>query len=148
METLLVTGGAGFIGCNFVRLALAETPMRVVVLDKLTYAGRRENLASLAEDPRFELRFDLRFELIVGDIADRALVRRLFSERRPAAVVNFAAESHVDRSIDDPSAFLQTNVVGTFELLEAARRFWAELDPAARGRFRFLHVSTDAVYGS
>jgi dTDP-glucose 4,6-dehydratase len=135
MHTLLVTGGAGFIGCNFVRLALAETGARVVVLDKLTYAGSLENLADVWSHPR------LRF--VAGDIADRALVRRLFAEERPAAVVNFAAESHVDRSIDDASAFIQTNVVGAFELLEAARR-WEDRDDG----FRFLHVSTDEVYGS
>jgi dTDP-glucose 4,6-dehydratase len=140
MHTLLVTGGAGFIGCNFVRLVLAETDAAVVVLDKLTYAGSRENLAGLADPARLEL--------IVGDIADRALVRRILAERRPAAVVNFAAESHVDRSIDDPGAFVQTNVVGTFELLDAARRHLAELPPAEREEFRFLHVSTDEVYGS
>jgi dTDP-glucose 4,6-dehydratase len=144
MDTLLVTGGAGFIGCNFVRLVLAETPARVVVLDKLTYAGRRENLAGLAGDSPFAGNC----ELIVGDIADRATVRRLFAERRPTAVVNFAAESHVDRSIDDPGAFLQTNVVGAFELLEAARHHWAALPAGERERFRFLHVSTDEVYGS
>jgi dTDP-glucose 4,6-dehydratase len=135
MHTLLVTGGAGFIGCNFVRLALAETGARVIVLDKLTYAGSLENLAEVWGSPRLEF--------IEGDIADRALVRRLFAERRPSAVVNFAAESHVDRSIDDASAFIQTNVVGTFELLEAARGC------AAQGHgFRFLHVSTDEVYGT
>jgi dTDP-glucose 4,6-dehydratase len=135
MHTLLVTGGAGFIGCNFVRLALAETGARVIVLDKLTYAGSLENLADVWGSPRLEF--------IAGDIADRALVRRIFAERRPSAVVNFAAESHVDRSIDDASAFILTNVVGTFELLEAARRREAQGDG-----FRFLHVSTDEVYGS
>ncbi len=143
MNTLLVTGGAGFIGCNFVRLLLAESASRVVVLDKLTYAGRRENLDDIggAADRG-------RLELVVGDIADRALVRRVLAEHRPAAVVNFAAESHVDRSIDDPGAFVQTNIVGAFELLEAARRHHATLPPAEREEFRFLHVSTDEVYGS
>jgi dTDP-glucose 4,6-dehydratase len=140
METLLVTGGAGFIGCNFVRLALAETEARVLVLDKLTYAGSLESLADVLDDPRFEL--------VHGDIADRAAVRRLFAEKRPTAVVNFAAESHVDRSIDDASAFIQTNVVGAFELLEAARRHLAGLDGEEQNAFRFLHVSTDEVYGS
>ena len=135
MQTLLVTGGAGFIGCNFVRLALASTESRVIVLDKLTYAGSLENLADLLGNPRLEF--------IAGDIADRAAVRRLFAERQPTAVVNFAAESHVDRSIDDASAFVQTNLVGTFELLEAARHH-----AARRAGFRFLHVSTDEVYGS
>lgn len=148
MPTLLVTGGAGFIGCNFVRLALGEsTPdaaglrgLRVVVLDKLTYAGSLENLSDVLGDPRLEV--------IVGDIADRPLVRRIFAEERPAAVVNFAAESHVDRSIDDPSAFIQTNIAGTFELLDAARRHLAGAGDAERREFRFLHVSTDEVYGS
>jgi dTDP-glucose 4,6-dehydratase len=140
MHTLLVTGGAGFIGCNFVRLVLAESDARVVVLDKLTYAGSRENLAGVADPARLEL--------IVGDIADRALVRRILGEHRPAAVVNFAAESHVDRSIDDPGAFVQTNIVGAFELLEAARHHLTALPAAERDEFRFLHVSTDEVYGS
>ncbi|MFL6200973.1 MAG: dTDP-glucose 4,6-dehydratase [Thermoanaerobaculia bacterium] len=133
METLLVTGGAGFIGCNFVRLALAETRARVVVLDKLTYAGSLENLADVLGDPRLVF--------VQGDIADRVEVRRVFAEHRPDAVVNFAAESHVDRSIEDAGAFIQTNVVGAFELLEAARRHMMD-------GFRFLHVSTDEVYGS
>ncbi|HEX9943312.1 MAG TPA: dTDP-glucose 4,6-dehydratase [Thermoanaerobaculia bacterium] len=140
MDTILVTGGAGFIGCNFVRLVLAETADRVLVLDKLTYAGSRENLAGVLDDPRLEF--------LQGDIADRREVRRIFAERRPAAVVNFAAESHVDRSIDDASAFIRTNVVGVFELLEAARHHLAGLDEAGRRAFRFLHVSTDEVYGS
>src|ERR1700674_2262499 len=135
MHTLLVTGGAGFIGCNFVRAALAETGARVIVLDKLTYAGSLENLADVWGHPR------LRF--VEGDIGDRVEVRRLFAEEHPSAVVNFAAESHVDRSIDDASAFIQTNLVGTFELLEAARRQGSSDDG-----FRFVHVSTDEVYGS
>jgi dTDP-glucose 4,6-dehydratase len=139
METLLVTGGAGFIGSNFVRLLLsetAETGARVVVLDKLTYAGSLESLSGLLGDPRLVFAQE--------DIADRKAVRRLFAEHRPDALVNFAAESHVDRSIEDASAFIQTNIAGTFELLEAAR-----LDLAAHPRsFRFLHVSTDEVYGS
>jgi dTDP-glucose 4,6-dehydratase len=139
MDTMIVTGGAGFIGSNFVRLALAETSSRVVVLDKLTYAGNRESLAGL-EGPR------LVFE--EGDIADRATVRRLLAAHRPTAVVNFAAESHVDRSIEDASAFVQTNIVGAFEMLDAARLYFAQLPEAERGAFRFLHVSTDEVYGS
>jgi dTDP-glucose 4,6-dehydratase len=139
-ETLLVTGGAGFIGCNFVRLVLAETEARVLVLDKLTYAGSLESLADVLDDPRLTF--------LQGDIADRREVRRIFAEHRPAAVVNFAAESHVDRSIDDASAFIQTNVVGAFELLEAARHHLAGLAAEAREGFRFLHVSTDEVYGS
>ena len=137
MDTILITGGAGFIGCNFVRLVLAETSSRVLVLDKLTYAGSLENLADVLNDPRLTF--------VEGDIADRREVRAIFAEHRPAAVVNFAAESHVDRSIDDASAFIETNIVGAFELLEAARHFHAEAKLAG---FRFLHVSTDEVYGS
>jgi dTDP-glucose 4,6-dehydratase len=140
MDTILVTGGAGFIGCNFVRLALAETDARLLVLDKLTYAGSLESLAGVLDDPRCEF--------VQGDIADRAAVRRLFAGKRPAAVVNFAAESHVDRSIDDASEFIRTNIVGAFELLEAARLHLAASPAAERERFRFLHVSTDEVYGS
>jgi dTDP-glucose 4,6-dehydratase len=137
METLLVTGGAGFIGSNFVRLVLAETDARVVVLDKLTYAGSLESLSGLLGSPR------LVFEQ--EDIADRKAVRRLFAEHRPTAVVNFAAESHVDRSIEDASEFVRTNIVGAFEMAEAARLYWKE---GAGDAFRFLHVSTDEVYGS
>jgi len=144
MTTLLVTGGAGFIGSNFVRLALASTPHRVVVLDLLTYAGNLANLRDVADDPRFASRF----VFVRGDIADRATVRRAFAEHEPDAVVNFAAESHVDRSIDDASAFIRTNVTGTFELLEASRRHLAAGPQAERESFRFLHVSTDEVYGS
>jgi dTDP-glucose 4,6-dehydratase len=140
MDTILVTGGAGFIGCNFVRLALAETEARVLVLDKLTYAGSLESLGDVLGDPR------LRF--LRGDIADRATVHRVFLEHRPSAVVNFAAESHVDRSIDDASDFVRTNVAGAFELLDAARLYLAAAPAAERERFRFLHVSTDEVYGS
>jgi dTDP-glucose 4,6-dehydratase len=138
-ETILITGGAGFIGCNFVRLALAETGARIVVLDKLTYAGSLENLAGVLRDPRIVF--------LEGDIADRKDVRQIFAVHRPTAVVNFAAESHVDRSIDDASAFIQTNVVGAFEMLEAARHYLNQ-DETARSTFRFLHVSTDEVYGS
>jgi len=140
METLLVTGGAGFIGVNFVRLALARTAARVVVFDKLTYAGNLQSLADLAGQPRFAF--------AQGDIADAAAVRALLRDHRPTALVNFAAESHVDRSIDGPAPFVDTNIVGTFELLEAARQHLAGLPAAEAGRFRFLHVSTDEVYGS
>jgi dTDP-glucose 4,6-dehydratase len=137
MQTLIVTGGAGFIGSNFTRHLLAATPHRVVVVDKLTYAGNLESLADVSGDPRFG------FEQV--DITDRGACRALFARVRPHAVFNFAAESHVDRSIDDPSAFVQTNVVGTFELLEAAR---LQLKETPTGGFRFVHVSTDEVYGS
>ncbi|MCG8589089.1 MAG: dTDP-glucose 4,6-dehydratase [Proteobacteria bacterium] len=137
MQTLLVTGGAGFIGANFVRLALAETPARVVVLDRLTYAG---NLQSLADVSNHE-----RFEFVKGDIADRATVDRVFADHAPTGVVHFAAESHVDRSIEGPEEFVRTNVLGTFQLLDAAR---ARLSSAGSGEFRFLHVSTDEVFGS
>jgi dTDP-glucose 4,6-dehydratase len=139
-DTWIVTGGAGFIGCNFVRLALAKSDARVVVLDKLTYAGNPANLADVAGEARFAF--------VEGDIADAETVARIFHEHRPSAVLNFAAETHVDRSIDGPAEFIRTNVVGTFELLEAARQYLAHQDAAARERFRFLHVSTDEVYGS
>jgi dTDP-glucose 4,6-dehydratase len=138
--TWVVTGGAGFIGCNFVRLVLAERTARVVVLDKLTYAGSLESLRDVDDHPRFA------FER--GDIADRACVDRVYRDFAPSAVVNFAAESHVDRSIDDPTDFVQTNVRGAFELLEGARRFLSSRPPAERERFRLLHVSTDEVFGS
>ena len=140
MESILVAGGAGFIGSNFVRLALARTNARVLVLDRLTYAG---NLASLED-----IRLNPRFAFVQGDIADRALVAGLLRQHRPDAVVNLAAETHVDRSIDGPRAFVETNLVGTFELLDAARQHLESLEPARRARFRFLHVSTDEVYGS
>jgi len=140
MATMLVTGGAGFIGSNFIRVALSSTTDRVVVLDKLTYAGHRESLADAERDPRFTF--------VRGDIADPDCVRRVFETHRPSTVVNFAAESHVDRSIDTPRPFVDTNIVGTFELLEAARRQAAALDEAGRSAFRFLHVSTDEVFGS
>lgn len=136
MRTIFVTGGAGFIGSNFVRVALRQRDVRVVVLDKLTYAGHRENLEDVDAT---------RCELVVGDIADGDLVSSVFSRYRPDWVVNFAAETHVDRSIDDPRTFVATNVVGTSELLEAARRYG---EISASDEFRFLHVSTDEVYGS
>ncbi len=137
---IVVTGGAGFIGCNFVRHALERTDAEVVVLDKLTYAGSLESLA--------EVEGHERYRFVRGDIADREVVLRTFLHVRPTAVVNFAAESHVDRSIDGPAEFIRTNVVGTFELLEAARHYTAGLAGDERERFRFLHVSTDEVYGS
>jgi dTDP-glucose 4,6-dehydratase len=135
-----VTGGAGFIGANFVLDWLAESDEPVVNLDKLTYAGNRENLASVDGDTRHVF--------VQGDIGDRGLVEKLLGEHRPRAIVNFAAESHVDRSIHGPKDFIETNVLGTFELLEAARAYWNGMEGAERSGFRFLHVSTDEVYGS
>jgi dTDP-glucose 4,6-dehydratase len=140
METWIVTGGAGFIGSNFVRLALVETSARVVVFDKLTYAGNLESLAELQGDPRFHF--------VKGDIAERRDVEAVFREHEPSALLNFAAETHVDRSIDGPDAFIRTNLVGTFELLEAARRYVAESAGDTSRSLRVLHVSTDEVYGS
>ena len=139
MPTWLVTGGAGFIGGNFVLRAIARG-VKVVNLDALTYAGNRDTLASVDGNPLHVF--------VEGDIGDRTLVARLLEEHQPDAVVNFAAESHVDRSIDGPSAFIQTNVVGTLGLLESVRDYWKGLEGAARDQFRFLHVSTDEVYGS
>lgn len=139
MPTWIVTGGAGFIGANFVLGAVADG-IRVVNLDALTYAGNRDTLAPLEGDDRHVF--------VHGDIGDRKLVSRLLAEHRPDAIVNFAAESHVDRSIDGPGAFVQTNVVGTLALLEAARDYWKSLQGGASDAFRFLHVSTDEVYGS
>ncbi len=140
MKTLLVTGGAGFIGGNFVLDALARGGVRVVNLDKLTYAGNRDTLATLEAHPAHVF--------VQGDIADRAGVARLLAEHRPDAIVNFAAESHVDRSIDGPEAFVQTNVVGTLHLLQEALAYWRALPLERQDGFRFLHVSTDEVYGS
>ena len=137
---ILVTGGAGFIGANFVLDWLAAGDEPVLNLDALTYAGNLETLASLQGDPRHIF--------VHGDICDRALVDRLFAEHKPRAVVHFAAESHVDRSIHGPGAFVRTNVEGTFTLLEAARAYWGALPADEREAFRFLHVSTDEVYGS
>jgi len=139
MKTVLVTGGAGFIGGNFVLAAVADG-LRVVNLDKLTYAGNLDTLQSLEGNALHVF--------VHGDIGDRMLVAKLLAEHRPDAVVNFAAESHVDRSIDGPAAFVETNVVGTLTLLECARDYWKSLEGAARNAFRFLHVSTDEVYGS
>ncbi|MCW3482218.1 dTDP-glucose 4,6-dehydratase [Neisseriaceae bacterium JH1-16] len=137
---ILVTGGAGFIGGNFVLDWLAQHDEPVINLDKLTYAGNLDTLASLKDDPRHLF--------VRGDIGDRELIARLLAEHRPRAVINFAAESHVDRSISGPGEFIQTNVVGTFNLLEAVRGYWKELEGEAKQAFRFLHVSTDEVYGT
>jgi len=138
--TVLVTGGAGFIGSNFVLDWLAQHDEPIVNLDALTYAGNLENLTGLNNDARHHF--------VRGDICDRPLLDRLFVEHRPRAVVHLAAESHVDRSIHGPAAFVRTNIEGTFHLLEAARAFWQALDDTGRADFRFLHVSTDEVYGS
>ena len=137
---LLVTGGAGFIGSNFVLSTIAEEGEPVVNVDKLTYAGSLANLDAL--------RGDARHVFVQGDICDRTLVRELLERHRPRGVVHLAAESHVDRSIEGPAPFVQTNVVGTFALLEEARAYWSGLAEPQRGAFRFLHVSTDEVYGS
>ena len=137
---ILVTGGAGFIGANFILDWLREGDEPVLNLDKLTYAGNLENLAALQGDPRYAF--------VQGDIGDQSLVDRLLAQHRPRAVINFAAESHVDRSIHGPGEFIQTNIVGTFSLLESVRAYCATLDDAGRAAFRFLHVSTDEVYGS
>ena len=139
-DTIIVTGGAGFIGANFVYAALKAGGSSVVNLDKLTYAGNLENLAALADNPRHIF--------VKGDIGDRHLVAELLQTHRPAAIINFAAESHVDRSISAPDDFIQTNMVGTFNLLQEARNYWQNLQGEARSAFRFLHVSTDEVYGS
>jgi len=138
--TILVTGGAGFIGGNFVLDWLAGSDEPVVNLDKLTYAGNLQTLASVQGNPRHVF--------VQGDIGDRALVERLLAEHQPRAVVNFAAESHVDRSIHGPGDFIQTNIVGTFNLLESVRGYWSTLPQPQKDAFRFLHVSTDEVYGT
>src|SRR5437867_5859545 len=137
---IFVTGGAGFIGANFVLDWLAQTDEPVVNIDNLTYAGNLENLASLHADERHVF--------VKGDIGDSALLASLLATHRPRAVLNFAAESHVDRSIHGPEDFIQTNIVGTFRLLEAVRAYWNGLEGEAKAAFRFLHVSTDEVYGS
>jgi len=138
--SILVTGGAGFIGANFVLDWVMHGHESVINLDKLTYAGNLENLSSLEGDERHVF--------TQGDIGDATLVGRLLAEHHPRAVINFAAESHVDRSIHGPGAFIQTNIVGTFHLLESVRAYWNGLDSDAQRQFRFLHVSTDEVYGS
>jgi len=140
MQPILVTGGAGFIGGEFVRQWIAHEPSAVINLDKLTYAGNIDSLAEVATNPRHIF--------IEGDFGDSALVQSLLQEHRPRGIINFAAESHVDRSIDGPAAFVETNVVGTFRLLEEVRHFWKALPVSEQQAFRFLHVSTDEVYGS
>ncbi|MEP7336413.1 MAG: dTDP-glucose 4,6-dehydratase, partial [Acidobacteriota bacterium] len=140
MQTIIVTGGAGFIGANFVRYALAQTDAQLVIVDKLTYAGNLASLEAELKDPRVKF--------VEGDIANQNVMQSVFNEHQPTAIVNFAAESHVDRSIDDPSPFIETNIVGTFVLLETARKYIAKLEEEQQRAFRFLHVSTDEVYGS
>ena len=139
MQTLLVTGGAGFIGSCFIRRANERSDVRIINLDKLTYAGNPDSLPAI--DRTFH-------KLVVGDIGDAALVRHLLDEHQPVAIINFAAESHVDRSIDGPLTFVETNVQGTCRLLEEVRHYYAKLNGPAKDDFRFLHVSTDEVYGS
>lgn len=140
MKTLLVTGGAGFIGSALIRLLIAETDYSVVNVDKLTYAGNLDSLASVSDDPRYHFEH--------ADIGDADAMRQIFERHRPTGVMHLAAESHVDRSIDGPGEFVQTNIVGTFVLLQQALRHWRALPELQRADFRFLHVSTDEVYGS
>jgi dTDP-glucose 4,6-dehydratase len=140
ITTTLITGGAGFIGSNLVHYVLDHTADHIVIVDKLTYAGSLLNLERPLKDPRVTF--------VEADIADRGAMEKVFADHRPAAIMNLAAETHVDRSIDGPKAFVDTNVVGTFVLLETARAFLSTLDGGARDGFRFLHVSTDEVYGS
>jgi dTDP-glucose 4,6-dehydratase len=140
MRSILITGGAGFIGSCLVRQIVGNGLYRVINLDKLTYAGNLDSLESIAHDPNHLF--------VQGDIGDRKQVAALLRDHRPSAIVNLAAESHVDRSIDAPAAFVETNVVGTFQLLEATREYWTSLAEPFRSQFRFLHVSTDEVYGS
>ena len=139
MQTLLVTGGAGFIGSCFIRRAISRSDVRIINLDKLTYAGNPDSLPP-ADQPLHQL--------VVGDIGDAALVRQLLDTHQPTAIINFAAESHVDRSIDGPLTFVETNVQGTCRMLEEVRHYYAKLNGPAKDDFRFLHVSTDEVYGS
>lgn len=138
--TILITGGAGFIGSNFALDWVAQSEEKIINVDKLTYAGNLQNLADIANKPQHVF--------VQADIGDRAVIDQLLAAHQPRAVLNFAAESHVDRSITGPGEFIQTNIVGTFNLLESVRAYWGELDAQGKADFRFLHVSTDEVYGS
>jgi dTDP-glucose 4,6-dehydratase len=140
LQTILVTGGAGFIGSNLVHYLLEKDDVTVINLDKLTYAGNMESLQDVVNNERHLF--------VQGDIGDSELVKSLLIKYEPSAVMHLAAESHVDRSIDGPGEFIQTNVVGTFQLLEAVKSYWNHLDKIIRGNFRFIHISTDEVYGS
>lgn len=140
IDTMIITGGAGFIGANFARHALERTEARLVIIDKLTYAGNLANIEDALRSPRVHF--------VKADIADKEAMTSIFNEHKPTSVINFAAESHVDRSIDDPSPFIQTNIVGVFTLLEVSRQYLARLDENVRRAFRFLQVSTDEVYGA
>jgi dTDP-glucose 4,6-dehydratase len=140
MKTVLVTGGAGFIGSNLVRYIINNTDWQIVNVDKLTYAGNLESLRDIAEDPRYS------FEKV--DICDKENIARIFSQYQPDAVMHLAAESHVDRSIDGPAEFINTNIFGTYDLLENARSYWQDLESEKKHAFRFLHISTDEVFGS
>jgi len=140
LNTILVTGGAGFIGSNFIRIALIKHNFHIINLDNLTYAGNLDSLRDVENDDRYTF--------IHGDICDNDLVTKVFNEYQPDAIIHFAAESHVDRSIDGPAPFIQTNINGTFSLLEGARKYWGGLEGESKHKFRFLHISTDEVYGS
>lgn len=140
MQTIIVTGGAGFIGSNFIHQVLKTTDFQVVNLDLLTYAGNLDSLHDIDADARYTF--------VQGDICNSELVKELFTKYQPTAIIHFAAESHVDRSIDGPAVFIQTNVTGTFNLLEYARQYWRNLAGPEKERFRFIHISTDEVYGS
>ena len=138
--TILVTGGAGFIGTNFIFNAFSKLDDKIINLDKLTYASNLDNFSSLVDSSRYKF--------VQGDIRDTALVLQLLKDSKPRAIINFAAESHVDRSILNPADFIQTNIVGTFKLLECAKKYWQNLSSEAHSNFRFIHISTDEVYGS
>src|SRR5262249_9066442 len=137
VNTMLITGAAGFIGANFARYVLSRSDARLVIIDKLTYAGNLANIDDILRDPRVSF--------VEADIADKEAMVSIFNEHRPGSVVNFAAETHVDRSIDDPSPFIETNIIGVFTLLEVSRRYLAQSNEDAKRDFRFLHVSTDEV---